>query len=338
MKFIHFGCWNKGLCDMEKLDNGISKTMKKLHTYDVDFIIISGDNYYPDKTKENGVSVRMLVDNNFTSGFECLPKNPKKYMLYGNHDIEDIININGTGKMCTSITKQIQFNNTNNYEFFYDVIFKEIDNITIIMIDTTLYDSDETLEKENTCYKYIFPNVNGKLKDLIAHQNIVIKNILLNTKNKIIIFAGHHPIISIKNKNGNNKTDYLPKLKHMFLQMNELLKNKNVFYLCADTHYYQQSQIFIKDIIVNQYIVGTGGADQDDIPSINSIKYDDITYNIINQIQDYGFIVVSNETPDTLNIEFIVASSIDMHGGDDSYFKYLKYKNKYLSLKKLIYK
>jgi hypothetical protein len=54
MKFIHFGCWNNGFCDIETGTNGISMTMRKLTKYldlnkDINFLTIAGDNYYPDK-------------------------------------------------------------------------------------------------------------------------------------------------------------------------------------------------------------------------------------------------------------------------------------------------
>jgi hypothetical protein len=56
--FIHFGCWNNGLCDKNKGINGVSTVMNKLNKYvnkienNVDFISIAGDNYYPEKIKK----------------------------------------------------------------------------------------------------------------------------------------------------------------------------------------------------------------------------------------------------------------------------------------------
>ena len=72
MRFIHFGCWNNGLCTMDGT-NGLSLTMKKLNSYvesnSIDFVTIAGDNYYPPKTPKG----KIFSMENFTSGFSCLP-------------------------------------------------------------------------------------------------------------------------------------------------------------------------------------------------------------------------------------------------------------------------
>ena len=57
MKFIHFGCWNKGECTEGGI-NPLSQVMTKLATrvkgmdLKTDFIIVAGDNYYSDKEKQ----------------------------------------------------------------------------------------------------------------------------------------------------------------------------------------------------------------------------------------------------------------------------------------------
>ena len=49
-KFIHFGCWNNLNNDKSCL-NEVINTLEK-NIVDVDFIIVAGDNYYPEKKKE----------------------------------------------------------------------------------------------------------------------------------------------------------------------------------------------------------------------------------------------------------------------------------------------
>ena len=58
MSFIHFGCWNKNFCDINKKDsNGLSQVMNALlnkeKQYKPNLYIINGDNYYPDKSIDN---------------------------------------------------------------------------------------------------------------------------------------------------------------------------------------------------------------------------------------------------------------------------------------------
>ena len=95
-KFIHFGCWNKGLCSRELPEKTpLSKVMKKLRerveppNTDVKFIIVAGDNYYPDKIEiEKDVKRKIVVSENLTSGFSCLPTGIPIHMIMGHHDLE----------------------------------------------------------------------------------------------------------------------------------------------------------------------------------------------------------------------------------------------------------
>jgi hypothetical protein len=71
MSFIHFGCWNNGFCNknynshtslnLNSISN-FTKVSKKLRNNvnssrdDLKFIIIAGDNYYPDKVKNKNIN------------------------------------------------------------------------------------------------------------------------------------------------------------------------------------------------------------------------------------------------------------------------------------------
>ena len=54
IKFVHFGCWNNLNVDN---GSGLNQVMVKLNAYvqeeqgqqPVEFVIVAGDNYYPDK-------------------------------------------------------------------------------------------------------------------------------------------------------------------------------------------------------------------------------------------------------------------------------------------------
>jgi hypothetical protein len=125
-KFIQFGCWN----NINK-KGCLENVMKKLNEYvttDVtkpDFIVITGDNYYPQKEKENKdkdknkdkvdsepvvkekkkdkkekketvdgeieektEKKKIIMFNDIDHGFQLLPKNIPIYTILGNHDLE----------------------------------------------------------------------------------------------------------------------------------------------------------------------------------------------------------------------------------------------------------
>ena len=329
MKFIHFGCWNHGFCNMANPENGLSITMKKLNEYvvndKIDFITIAGDNYYPDKkeTKINDVKVKRKYFNqdNFNSGLDCLPKGIKKYVILGNHEIEDLVitPLNDDVQMCYSLLKQQEYESkNNNFDLFNNIINFKIDNDStlVIMIDTTLYELQETTKSdqplEESCYKYLFKDVSAnKIIDLINYQeNEILRIIEKNNTIKNLIFVAHHPIASMtfKISKTKDKIEYNKRLCDFIMAF-----NYNIYYLCADTHLYQHGIINEK---INQYIVGTGGAEQDMPSSKHEFNENGINYKIIENKKEFGFIVV-NIVDGVVDIEFINAT--DVHGGSRDY-------------------
>jgi hypothetical protein len=114
-KFIQFGCWN----NINK-EGCLEKVMIKLNEYVADFkqdfIVVTGDNYYPqkekkkekDKDKKTETVVKekkkekkekvesepvvekkkIIVLTDIDYGFQLLPKNIPIYTILGNHDLE----------------------------------------------------------------------------------------------------------------------------------------------------------------------------------------------------------------------------------------------------------
>lgn len=131
-----------------------------------------------------------------------------------------------------------------------------------------------------------------------------------------------------------------------FTELFNLFSRDNITYLCADTHNYQ------KTIIVNnntgsklkQFIVGTGGADLDELPAyadpldkkiVKNTLDNSFTYVSLEEQKNYGYLdCVFN--PNTLEFacSFVKIPSEDL-GGGNYYKKYMKYKHKYLSIKHL---
>jgi hypothetical protein len=352
---------------MESGDNGLSKTMKMMNEYvsnpdsKFDFITIAGDNFYPVTVKEGGKKMKVFNQANFISGFDCLPKGIKKYVLYGNHDMLDEFEEPAIKCKTLDTQKTLYEEDTKEYEFYDNVISTinsgPITHTLIIMIDTTIYDMEDSTLISDTCYKKLKISESipmGTIRDLINVQEREIVRIIASTNPSImnIIIIGHHPIVAgrVKNKEKKNPDGepiierkneiiYLESFINSLNRMKLSFVGKKLYYLCADTHYYQKSIIKINDLVINQYIVGTGGASKDELPllpplSVNTITLPDIIVEYVysNQRMTNGFLIVSINDAGELSTVFCDANAVI--DADKEYMqKYLKYKNKYLQLK-----
>jgi hypothetical protein len=320
MKFIHFGCWNNGECNQHKPEqNGLSNMMHKLNkvvkTHKLEFMIVAGDNYYPQKINDN----IWFNPRHFYSGFECLPPTIPKYVLLGNHDMEDVvqdIDTMGPAKLeCHALLLQQKM---KDITLFNNVIHFVKDGTLFIMIDTTMYNLDKKKNKNKsinidkpintTCYKHIFDNYKDPnitlVSQLITYQNNQVRDILRTYENRHIVIAGHHPICHIKSK-GKDEDNVIVGLLSLFQQNTDLLNGKNIYYLCADTHLYQVGIVRTGPLIIHQYIVGTGGAQLDDNPIEQNIAtFESGSYTISQSLKTNGFIICET-TMDGLKIDFI---------------------------------
>jgi hypothetical protein len=224
-KFIHFGCWNKGYCDINQTVNqsSLTQVMKKLNEISInpvtkpDFILVAGDNYYPEKKNQKGIGkVKRLYVENLESGFDCLPKNIESNVILGNHDLEtnvylesDILTNNPND--CNIIDTEINFSDNNpniKLKLFNSKIISNTKTL-ILMIDSTIYhaDSNDYLE----CYKKILKKT-IEISDISANSLTIedIKNLqkkyveykideCIQTVKNVVIVA-HHPITCYKYK------------------------------------------------------------------------------------------------------------------------------------------
>ena len=337
LNFIHFGCWNKNNSPFNNVIDNINKSIN-----DVEFISVAGDNYYPSKKKVDGVKVKTLNMDNLNSGFEKLKSIPKPiYLTFGNHDIDDFSSCKHCHHekeaciKCTNLEAQVGISKESQINIYPETLHIESTNSIIFFLDSSVYElieenNDEDMDIKDTCYTHLNLSEDIKtLTQLIDYQLTYVKNNIKNHKNVLFVF--HHPIISkkLKEKDGKKKekVSFSNGLINFYIELNKLLVGKNIYHLCADTHYYQSSIVTINDLLINQYIVGTGGADLDEgnnnsieINSDNKIIYNPIEYN-----HSYGYLhVVEND--DSFTFKFISIS-------DEAKNKYLKYKTKYLKLK-----
>lgn len=360
-RFIFFGCWNS-ISENSNLKN----TMDALNTHlkktpEISFVVVGGDNFYPDKSKKKEKKEKDKEDkkkqqkedesdqsnkdeskkdqskkdqskkdkvkddectkiinlNQMEYGFRFLPKIPI-YMLLGNHDLET--NTNGekkfciqndkdvtptpeTENQCTILQSEKQLVDLHKNIRFGTNFYKIVNNTLLLMIDTSMYDTNES-ESYSPCYAKIMEF--RSIEHLRNEQNVWIQT---NIKNALdygvqnIIIMGHHPITGYKVK---NDRCILTQLEQPFLNMwksvlNLIPSRINVNYLCADIHNYQESIIVFNSHLkkpIHQYIVGTGGTELDAKEHINcperifsSNSNDIITYTLKTNLNSvHGFL------------------------------------------------
>ena len=354
--FGFVGCWNNGSClDNENAFYYVITHMKQLIP-PPEFIIIAGDNYYPEKKDmEDSDQQKHYVINerNLRSGFECLPANIKTYIIYGNHDLDTntdkkiYFKNNEQADSCEimklekeSIQQSIVENKKIELNSFFG-IDNENNNTSIIMFDTNLFDN----ETRPDCYLDANATTLEALynKQMLEIQQFVEgNNEFHNQPNHNVILIGHYPIVSMKKKKKiNQPTTIFPKMLQFFVDIKSMYQGKNpkFTYLCADTHLYQKGRIKIKkkrtdeitdEIIImefDQYIVGTGGAKLDtfnpDIPELERSFFPnnyDVTYLIeANEIAQHGYLKV-NYIDQQLDFQFesVAVPRLIKSGGNTS--------------------
>jgi predicted phosphodiesterase len=301
--FIHFGCWNKGTSYLRSVDStktasNLTNVMRKLNEFTEathpEFIIVAGDNYYPNKLTviegDKKIKIKKFEEDDMFSGFDSLPKNVEIDVVMGNHDYETnlyVSNLDQVETSCKILRTEYMYEKTLN-ENLNIVINKARlfqDDTLILMIDTTIYD-DDYAKGVIDCYK-IHPEFANKQEPLTVqsvrtYQSDFIKNSIDEyidiIKNVIII--GHHPITGYKMKGNDTKlisSPGKPLLDFFYNDIYKRLLDKKIdyYYLCADLHQYQIGNIAISPsegdysnskMFIKQYIVGTGGADLDAYP------------------------------------------------------------------------
>jgi hypothetical protein len=275
--FVSFGCWNqKG----EKLKQ-VLDTLKRIET---DAVFISGDNYYPiKKEKWDKVKGKMKKDKtirleDLREGFTHLVSSTidkPVYMNFGNHDMVKNDGYKIDAPECAIMKEELKFDGRNMHVGMNHTV--ENEHTLIIMIDTTIYCSAKEFTKEfDTCYsQYSRSPVAGLQERLQREQRKYVNSAIRRFEGENVILIGHNPIIYEKMKDGKTRnqmdsgvefTELLFDVKNMNPRSNEQ-KYRNIYYLCADYHQYEEGSIVIKrgdeSVVIHQYIVGVGGTKLD---------------------------------------------------------------------------
>ena len=348
-KFINFGCWNKYGCSLE---SGIKKVVEELlKQTNVKFSIVNGDNYYQEKTKGDEESVKKVNEMDLLRGMKCLNQwtDNEIYLLMGNHDLEI------TDGKCETMSFERAFVEGVNSQAKREKIiiptnltmFKTFQETLIIMMDTNIYADEDTY-----CYRKLLDEINDEqsnnneqLQKLKNKQRNTIENYLTKGSNKHyrnIIVCGHHPLIGFKNQQmKKDKLKNKVKIKggidaynvELYQLLSEVIRphGEQFFYLCADIHNYQKGTVTINQhkgqiesiMTIQQYVVGTGGADLDDdynekyspnycltesplnTPPVTMANIDitpelSLTYQVLEHWSNYGFIVVEIDPSDNI--------------------------------------
>ena len=364
VKFWQFGCWNN--LNIDKNGNSVGRMkyvidyIKETYIKETeapDFLIISGDNYYPGKTKakkeekekkekkekdkkekkdkdkdDTTTKIKTIFKDKLIEGLQYLPEDIPINMLLGNHDLET--NNKNNLFIATSASEEVKPENgkceiiklelealkeRKNVDYFFFKSERLNNNTLLLMIDTSIYEVDAEAIDYLPCYN-IFLEAKEKMSSFENIKHLrdyqlekIIDAIKKDNKSiKHLIIVGHHPIYQLKNKTSGDppvddvtdksdiSVDFTPVLKTI---QRLLLPTTKYYYLCSDLHLYQKGLIRInfKDtnpMIINQYIVGSGGTELDPRvppelvePDKTYISKDgSITYIFEDEKREYGFL------------------------------------------------
>lgn len=231
-KFIQFGCWNNlnGKGCLTNVMSGIHKYLKSEHaepnSQKTEFMVVTGDNYYPDKVVNNHSSKKIIYPSRLIDGFNKLFESThvdetgndmKIYITLGNHDLETnskkqnlFIHSDKDGdeeysaeSNCEIIRNEYQITSTNpNVElslFNYKILS---DGTLMLMVDTSMYDPDAIAYLP--CYNTFF-NLSASISaihnihQLREYQLALIDGAIESYFQQYstlvnLIIVGHHPI------------------------------------------------------------------------------------------------------------------------------------------------
>ena len=318
-KFIQFGCWNnlntKVKDGQEKQLGCLNKVFGLLNDYltkvenKPKFLIISGDNYYPEKQKEDDVTTNIVIHpDKLIEGFKKLEIDLPIYMMLGNHDLEKTPKEEDPTQQECKILELEMTNKPPNVEYNF-FKYEMLNGTMVLMIDTSIYEDDS--ENYLQCYNKFFELSRqsfASIEEIKEYQLQQITEAITRKELKNIIIVGHHPIKYFKYKKPKEgkeakiqfRSDIIHFFKPVLAHIYGVLGPKtNYYYLCSDMHLYQKGRIELQmsaDVVmrIQQYIVGTGGTELDSpFPPDYAERVkteDDITYTLEDEKAQCGFL------------------------------------------------
>ena len=321
--FIQFGCWNnlntKIKDGKEKQLGCLNKVIQLLNGYlttnKPKFLIISGDNYYPEKQKEDDVTKKIVIyPEKLIEGIRKLEMDLPIYMMIGNHDLEKTPKEETPEQDECKILELEMANKPGNveYNFFKYEMLKH--GTMVLMIDTSIYEDGS--EQYLLCYNKFFESSGLQFDTIQQIKDYQLKQITESLSRtdpiKNIIIIGHAPILYLKFKKNKGvilrsdiRESFTPVLTDIYGMLGP---DVNYSYLCSDLHLFQKGKVEIqidaaKKMTIQQYIVGTGGTELDSaLPADFAEKVqrvDNITYSLEQEEARCGFLqcVVTEHGP-----------------------------------------
>jgi hypothetical protein len=224
---------------------------------------------------------------------------PNKYLIMGNHDLEDFYL-----DSCIGLKKELEKSSKFNIMFPYGTktITVADTKYKYIFIDSNLYN----LKKNpDTCFNTV---LGESAQSLLDKQNDFIIKELLDPDIKTFFIFAHEPLISLKTKFGESTQEIL---KRSSMLDDTLLKimfdsDRDIVYVCADIHMYQNCIISNKSSKkIRQIVCGTGGGDKDFY--CLSSKYHiegEYTMELVDFMDPYGYVEITL-SKDLINYKFI---------------------------------
>lgn len=275
ISFFLVGCWNRGVVDEQRL---VFDKIIELQD-SMDMLLILGDNVYSNadsklinvnnsvKQGNSGKQHSMNVYERGIAGIQTSStgqqlKKPV-YFVLGNHDVST------RQQDCSIYNKQIVLKDKDRLFTgfpYYSEIITNIDHslsVKLVCIDTNFADLGVGYNG-NSC-------INSTNKESLIKQLQWLEEELSRSTCDYILIMGHHPIVFNKMKGTSLKEDYIKPLIELFGKY----AHKNITYICADNHMYQDWTLkYQSGHTVHQIVCGTGGAilDQGGNPKNNFIK------------------------------------------------------------------
>lgn len=262
-----FGCWGylgKG--------SGHEKVFSILKNIRASEIVVLGDNYYSEKIKitdKNG-NITKIKRNNLDHLNQLFSRlnglTPEKgiHLLMGNHELQKGgITLIGNNNPDYPLFNT-EYELSQRYKFNTDIGTSYIPEMQcyLVKVDTNLFDS----KYKNSIYRYEPEQSKESLLPLLDS--------LEYKENHKVFVCGHVPIVTWRKKKGDSK--FLSELDISSINMMcELIKGirgmgyeaSDIFYMCADTHYFQTMKLDIDGVgEILQITNGGGGTDLDEIP------------------------------------------------------------------------
>jgi hypothetical protein len=255
-----FGCWGDVKNGTPPRYERVLAAIKADHS--ITNVVVAGDNYYMQKNKKLKVFDQTQID----TLFEALNSiGVPVTVMYGNHEW-DKYSTESTKGSCSIIAdeqktiKGYQDGDTSvpgkpNVRLGAYGAYS-LNGDVFILLDTSMF---EYADDDSECYK---------TDDMVALRQKQLDELekqIQGLDGKRVFIAGHHPICIFRKKKKNIILSVNVKLARAIKTLMAHFSGKEFHYLCADFHVFQEQTMMLDDVPLTMHIVGTGGAELDDV-------------------------------------------------------------------------